>query len=45
MAAASMDRISWASLPNGDFDLKEAYQLASMDNDSHHHETFTSNWA
>ena len=44
MAVASMDRISWASSPNGDFDLKEAYKLVSMDNDSHHHETFTSNW-
>ena len=44
MAVASMDHISWASQPNGDFDLKEAYKLVSMDNDSHHHETFTGNW-
>ena len=34
MAVASMDHISWASPPNGDFDLKEAYKLASMHNDS-----------
>nr|POE64125.1 putative ribonuclease h protein [Quercus suber]POF10141.1 putative ribonuclease h protein [Quercus suber] len=33
MAAASMDRLSWASSPNGDFDLKKAYKLATMDND------------
>ena len=44
MAAASMDWLSWCSSPNGDFDLKEAYKLAIMENDIHHHENFSGNW-
>ena len=34
LAATSVDHISWASSLNGDFDLKEAYNLACMANGS-----------
>lgn len=44
LAATSVDHISWASSPSGDFDLKEAYNLAYMANDTHHCDLFTGNW-
>ena len=44
LAATSVDHISWASSPNGDFDLKEAYNLACMANGTPHYDLFTSIW-
>lgn len=44
LAANSMDRITWASSPNGDFELKEAYKLACMDNDNYPYGYFTGQW-
>uniref|UniRef100_A0A7N2R816 RNase H type-1 domain-containing protein n=1 Tax=Quercus lobata TaxID=97700 RepID=A0A7N2R816_QUELO len=35
MSAASVDNISWCSSPNGEFDLKEAYNLACAVQDAH----------
>ena len=36
--------IAWASSPNGDFKLKEAYKLACMDNDNYPYRSFTRQW-
>ena len=39
-----MDRITWASSPNRDFKLKEAYKLACIDNDNYPYGSFTRQW-
>ena len=44
MAATSVDHISWCSSPDGEFDLKEAYNLACVVHDSHLYESFMGNW-
>ena len=44
MSAASVDNISWCSSPNGEFDLKEAYNLACAVQDAHLYESFMGNW-
>lgn len=44
MAATAVDHISWRSSPNGEFDLKEAYNLACASQESHLYETFMGNW-
>ncbi|KAL0011149.1 hypothetical protein SO802_006257 [Lithocarpus litseifolius] len=44
ITTASIDRIAWASTPNGDFDLKEAYKLACMANDCPRDLPFAGAW-
>ncbi|KAL0001918.1 hypothetical protein SO802_015699 [Lithocarpus litseifolius] len=44
LAANSMDHIIWASSPNGNFELKEAYKLACLDNDNYPYGSFTGQW-
>ena len=44
MVALGVDRISWASSPNGEFDLKEAYNLAYETYDTLQGESFKGNW-
>ena len=44
MAATCVDHISWCSSPVGEFDWKEAYNLACVVHDSHLYESFMGNW-
>ena len=44
MVASGVDRISRASSPNGEFDLKEAYNLACETHDTLQGESFKGNW-
>lgn len=38
------DRLSWASSPNGDFELKEAYRLACLTEKSNQFDSFMGSW-
>ena len=44
ITAASVDRIAWASSPNGEFDLKEAYKLACIATNCPHDLPFVGAW-
>ena len=42
--ARNTDRITWSSSPSGVFELKEAYKLASLDEEGHFIGCFDGDW-
>lgn len=44
MSATGVDKISWSSSPNGEFELKEAYKLACTTHYNPHCDHFMGNW-
>ncbi|XP_075650954.1 uncharacterized protein LOC142621553 [Castanea sativa] len=44
IVAGGVDRLSWSSSPNGDFELKEAYRLACLTEKSNQFDSFMGSW-
>ena len=44
MLATGVDKISWSSSPNGEFEFKEAYKLACTMHNNPHCDHFMGNW-
>ena len=42
--ARNADRITWSSSPSGNFELKEAYKLASLEEEGHYTGGFDGDW-